>query len=293
MIVYALLDGPSVTGAYRFDMTRGAGVLMDIEHTLHLRKDVTRLGVAPLTTMYWYSETAKDTGIDWRPEVHDSDGLSLWTGSGERLWRALNNPDRTTASAFADQSPKGYGTIQRDRVFDHYIDGVYYDKRPSVWVEPQGDWGKGSVQLVEIPTDDEIHDNVVAMWVPAEPATGWQVLRVQVSYALARRGTVPAAARQMCRDTARSGRPARPALDRRICASSWWSSWADPLDSLPFGVTPEPTVWTSRGEFGPYRPYRGRAGRGERALANPVRPDGRGHRPGRIALQLSGWATAF
>ncbi len=106
LTVYALLDGPSVTGAYKFLMTRGKAVVMDIEHTLHLRKDVERLGIAPLTTMFWFSETVKETAIDWRPEVHDSDGLSLWTGGGERLWRALNNPERTTASAFSDQSPK-------------------------------------------------------------------------------------------------------------------------------------------------------------------------------------------
>ena len=252
MIVYALLDGPSVTGAYRFDMTRGAGVLMDIEHTLHLRKDVARLGVAPLTTMYWYSETAKDTGIDWRPEVHDSDGLSLWTGSGERLWRALNNPDRTTASAFADQSPKGFGTIQRDRVFDHYIDGVYYDKRPSVWVEPLGDWGKGSVQLVEIPTDDEIHDNVVAMWVPAEPATAGKSYAYKYRmHWLAEEPFPPPLGKCVATRLGRGGQPGlpRPPHMRKFMVEFL----GGPLDSLPFGVTPEPTVWTSRGEFGPYR----------------------------------------
>ena len=168
--VLALLDGPSVAGAFRFVMRRGEAVVMEIEKALYLRQDVARLGIAPLTSMYWYSETAKPTAIDWRPEIHDSDGLALWTGAGERIWRPLNNPPRIIASSFADERPRGFGLMQRDRLFDHYLDGVYYDRRPSLWVEPLGDWGAGSVQLIEIPTDDEIHDNIVAIWVPAEPA---------------------------------------------------------------------------------------------------------------------------
>ncbi len=104
--------------------------------------------------------------------MHDSDGLEMWSGNGERLWRALNNPPRIMVSSFLDDNPRGFGLMQRDRVFDHYLDGVNYDRRPSLWVEPQPGpdgqgWGKGSIQLCEIPTDDEIHDNVVAMWVPA------------------------------------------------------------------------------------------------------------------------------
>ena len=252
MVVYALLDGPSVTGAYRFSMTRTKGVIMDIEHTLHLRKDVARLGIAPLTTMYWYSETVKETAIDWRPEVHDSDGLSMWTGSGERLWRALNNPERTTASSFSDASPKGYGTMQRDRVFDHYIDGVYYDRRPSVWVEPQGDWGRGAVQLVEIPTDDEIHDNVVAMWVPAEPASAGTAYGFKYRLHWLADDPYPTAlARCVATRLGRGGQPGlpRPAHVRKFLVEFL----GGPLDDLPFGVAPEPVVSASRGTFGPYR----------------------------------------
>ncbi len=252
LTVYALLDGPSVTGAYKFLMTRGKAVVMDIEHTLHLRKDVERLGIAPLTTMFWFSETVKETAIDWRPEVHDSDGLSLWTGGGERLWRALNNPERTTASAFSDQSPKGYGTMQRDRVFDHYIDGVYYDRRPSVWVEPLGDWGKGSVQLIEIPTDDEIHDNVVATWVPAEPATAGKSYAFRYkSHWTAFEPFPPPLAKVVATRLGRGGQPGlpRPRGVRKFMVEFL----GGPLETLPFGVTPEPMVATSRGSFGPYR----------------------------------------
>jgi glucans biosynthesis protein len=164
--VYALLDGPSVAGAYRFVMQRGKDVLMDIDAHIFLRKDVERLGLAPLTSMYWYSETAKPAGLEWRPEVHDSDGLALWTGKGERIWRPLNDPAAPTASAFADSGPRGFGLLQRDRAFADYLDGVHYEKRPSLWVEPISDWGKGAIQLIELPTNTETSDNVVACWVP-------------------------------------------------------------------------------------------------------------------------------
>lgn len=168
--IHALLDGPSLTGAYTFDLHRSTGVLMDISARVFLRQDVERLGFAPLTSMYWYSERNADGTQDWRPEVHDSDGLALWTGAGERIWRPLNNPETVVTSSFRDKTPKGFGLVQRDRDFEHYLDGVNYHLRPTLWVEPRGDWGEGSVQLVEIPTDDEIHDNIVAQWVPAEPA---------------------------------------------------------------------------------------------------------------------------
>ncbi|MDF1790834.1 MAG: glucan biosynthesis protein D [Thalassobaculaceae bacterium] len=168
--IHALLDGPSVTGAYTFDLHRGDGVTMDISARVFLRRDVERLGFAPLTSMYWYSERNPDGTQDWRPEIHDSDGLALWTGSGERIWRPLNNPETVVTSSFQDAAPKGFGLIQRDRDFEHYLDGVNYHLRPTLWVEPRGDWGKGSVQLIEIPTDDEIHDNIVAQWTPETSA---------------------------------------------------------------------------------------------------------------------------
>jgi len=167
VLVYALLDSPSITGAYRFDCVKADEHVTDITCSLFPRKAIERLGVAPLTSMYWYSETNRKQAVDWRPEIHDSDGLALWTGNGERLWRPLNNPHTTMTNAFLDESPRGFGLLQRDRNFGHYQDdGVFYDRRPSAWIEPTSDWGKGQVQLVEIPTDDEIHDNIVAYWVP-------------------------------------------------------------------------------------------------------------------------------
>ncbi|MBK1624658.1 glucan biosynthesis protein [Afifella marina] len=177
LTVYALLEGPSLTGAYRFDCTREARVVMETEAVLFPRQEVTRLGIAPLTSMFWYSQKDRQHAKDWRPEIHDSDGLAMWTGNGERIWRPLNNPPSVMTNSFSDENPKGFGLLQRDRHFDHYQDdGVFYHRRPSLWVEPIEGWGKGAVQLVEIPTDDEIYDNIVAYWTPEEKVEAGKTL---------------------------------------------------------------------------------------------------------------------
>jgi periplasmic glucans biosynthesis protein len=246
--LYALLDGPSVAGAFRFEMRRSAAVVMDIEKSLFLRQDVDRLGITPLTSMYWYSEKAKLTAIDWRPEIHDSDGLALWTGTGERIWRPLNNPPRIITSAFSDERPKGFGLLQRDRDFDHYLDGVYYNRRPSLWVEPQGDWGKGSVQLVEIPTDDEIHDNIVAMWVPAGPARAGQALEFRYRLHWAADEPYPTPLARCVATRLGNGGQAgtvRPKGLRKFMVEFK----GEPLTRLPKGTIPTPVLSASRGEF--------------------------------------------
>lgn len=169
--IHALMESPSLTGAIRIDCAapNRRDIVMDVSLRLFLRRDVRRLGIAPLTSMFWYSETNRHEATDWRPEVHDNDGLAMWAGSGERIWRPLDNPRTVRTTSFLDHNPRGFGLMQRDRVFANYEDdGVFYDRRPAVWVEPRGDWGAGCVQLVEIPTDDEIHDNIVAYWTTDE-----------------------------------------------------------------------------------------------------------------------------
>ena len=172
--VYALLNGPSVAGAYRFDIKPGDDTVMRIKCTLFLRKPVKVLGIAPLTSMYWHGENSGCRFDDFRPEVHDSDGLMIAHGGGEWLWRPLTNPKSVATASFADQNPKGFGLLQRDRHFSSYEDlEANYNMRPSAWVEPIGDWGKGCVRLVEIPTHDETNDNIVAFWQPEVlPAPG-------------------------------------------------------------------------------------------------------------------------
>lgn len=178
LTVYALLDSPSIAGAYRFDIQPQATLTMDIDAALYPRQTIERLGIAPVTSMYQYGENDRRMANDWRPEIHDSDGLALWTGAGERAWRPLVNPPSLRFNAYADENPRGFGLLQRDRNFDHYQDdGVFYDRRPSLWVEPKGNWGRGAVELVEIPTADETFDNIVAFWNPhAKPGPGQELL---------------------------------------------------------------------------------------------------------------------
>jgi len=149
------------------DMKQGGAVIMNAHCDLFFRADITRLGIAPLTSMYWYGENERSKAADWRPEIHDNDGLALWTGKGERIWRPLIDPPALQTNFFVDVNPKGFGLMQRDRDFEDYQDdGAFYNKRPGIWVEPKGNWGAGAVQLVEIPTDDETHDNIVVYWRP-------------------------------------------------------------------------------------------------------------------------------
>jgi glucans biosynthesis protein len=248
VIVYALLDGPSVTGAYRFACKRTTGVVMDVEAAVFMRKTVAQLGIAPLTSMFWFSEYDRGFRIDWRPEVHDSDGLALWTGGGERIFRPLNNPTRTVTSSFFDKSPKGFGLLQRDRVFDHYLDGVNYDRRPTLWVEPLSDFGEGRVQLVEIPTNDEIHDNVVAFWVPATPPTAGTAYRLR--YRLHWLADEPYPDSSLARVVAtRIGRGGKPGQPRPKGVTKFVVEFAGKaLDALPKDAKPAAKITASRGE---------------------------------------------
>ncbi len=178
VVVHALLDGPSVTGAYRFTLIPGTRTVMEVEATLFARKAVEQLGLAPLTSMYLFGENDRGTSDDFRPEVHDSDGLLVWTHDGEQLWRPLQNPAQLSVSSFRAKGPRAFGLLQRDTAFSSYEDlEARYELRPSAWVEPVGDWGPGSVRLVEIPTPQEVHDNIVAFWVPDAPLTPGVPLR--------------------------------------------------------------------------------------------------------------------
>jgi periplasmic glucans biosynthesis protein len=178
LTVYALLDSPSVAAAYRFEISPAAVLIMNVDAALYPRRAIERLGIAPLTSMFQYGENDRRIANDWRPEIHDSDGLAMWTGSGEWIWRPLTNPATLRFNAFLDENPRGFGLLQRDRNFDHYQDdGAYYDRRPGLWVEPKNGWGKGSIQLVEIPTVDETFDNIVAFWNPMDkPQPGQELL---------------------------------------------------------------------------------------------------------------------
>lgn len=172
--IYALLDSPSVTGAYRFDLKPGTETRVDVKSRLFARTEVGKLGIAPLTSMFLFGENTARHNDDFRPQVHDSDGLLIHRRSGRWLWRPLTNPASLRVTSHPGKAPRGFGLAQRDRQFEHYLDRqARYDRRPSLWVTPQGgDWGKGRVELVEIPSDSETNDNIAAYWVPDEPMTG-------------------------------------------------------------------------------------------------------------------------
>ncbi|MCK0150350.1 glucan biosynthesis protein G [Marivita sp. S6314] len=166
-VVHALLDSPSCTGAYRFDITPGQPLTMQVSVTLFARRDMTQVGIAPLTSMFQFDETNRDRFSDFRPAVHDNDGLLIHNGAGETIWRPLANPKTLQISAFRDDNPQGFGLMQRARNFSDFADlSALYHRRPGAWIEPGEGWGRGAVTLVEIPTDREIYDNIVCYWRP-------------------------------------------------------------------------------------------------------------------------------
>lgn len=183
VVVHALLDSASIAGAYHMTIRPGDTTVMEVKARLYPRVTIQTPGVAPMSSMFFLGASGQRRFDDFRPEIHDSDGLEMWTGRGERLWRPLSNPAQTQVSAFDDTNPKGFGLMQRMRTLDQYQDlEARYDRRPSLWVEPVGQWGPGSVQLLEMPTDDETGDNIAAFW---RPKAEWRKGRpVDLSYRL-------------------------------------------------------------------------------------------------------------
>lgn len=170
LVIYALLDSPRATGAYQFILTPGSDAVVDVQANVFMRGDVQTLGIAPLTSMFLFGPNQPSNANNFRPAIHDSNGLAIRTGSNEWLWRPLNNPPGNVAiSSFEVTDPKGFGLLQRGHEFWRYEDlKDRYDLRPSAWIEPHGSWGKGKVMLMEIPTPDETNDNIVAFWNPDE-----------------------------------------------------------------------------------------------------------------------------
>lgn len=186
LTVLALLESQRITGAYEFVIKPGFTTTMNVRLRLFAREGaapITTLGIAPLTSMFLSGEN-QPMASDFRPEVHDSDGLMLASGEGEWLWRPLQRPKSPTVTSFSTTNPRGFGLMQRDRRFASYEDvEARYERRPSAWVKPVGDWGAGRVELVQLPTPDETHDNIVAYWVPAQPLKPGQPLELRYELA--------------------------------------------------------------------------------------------------------------
>jgi glucans biosynthesis protein len=189
--VHGLLDSPSISGAYTFVIAPGAQTAMQVDAHLFPRRDLSKVGFAPLTSMFWKDTHDSDGPMDFRPAVHDSDGFAAWNGRDEHLWRPLVSPPDVQTSCFEDSNLKGFGLIQRDRRFAAYQDlEARYQTRPSAWVEPNGNWGDGCAQLIEIPTQAEYFDNIVAFWRPGAPLRAGQ--EYPINYRLTWCDDVPA-----------------------------------------------------------------------------------------------------
>ena len=168
--VHALLDSERLTGAYQFRITPGPETIIEVTATIFTRSEVEVIGIAPLTSMFLFGPVNRHRFDDFRNASHDSDGLLIWRGNGEWVWRPLANPTKLQVSLFMDANPRGFGLMQRASDFRHFQDlQARYEKRPSAWVETNGNWGPGSVELVEIPTQGEFNDNIVAFWRPEQP----------------------------------------------------------------------------------------------------------------------------
>jgi glucans biosynthesis protein len=170
IVVHALLDSESAAAAYRFTIRPGDVTVFDVEMAIYPRVNVDHAGLAPMTSMFFFGPNDRKDVEDFRPEVHDSDGLAMFNGRGEELWRPLHNPADLQISSFADLNPRGFGLMQRQKDFAAYQDlESNFERRPSLWAEPIGNWGEGAVKLIEIPTREEVHDNIAAFWLPKTP----------------------------------------------------------------------------------------------------------------------------
>lgn len=247
--IHALLDSPSVVGAYTFEVKPGDSTVMEIEAHLFPRKAIERIGIAPLTSMFQYGENDRRVSDDFRPEIHDSDGVSIRTGADEWIWRPLVNSPVVRTNSFLDTHPKGFGLLQRDRNFDHYQDdGAMYHLRPSAWVEPLGEWGRGAVQLVELPTPDETFDNIVLFWNPEEPFAPGQerVFKYRLSWG----SEPPARSSAAIVVSTRIGAGGIPGQKNRIPSRKFVIDFeGGRLDKLAENAKVEPVISASRGEI--------------------------------------------
>ncbi|MBM4165286.1 MAG: glucan biosynthesis protein [Lentisphaerae bacterium] len=242
--IRGVLDSESLVGAAEFTIEPGAETVTRVSVAIYPRVDVHRVGIAPLTSMYWFGKNTQLRFDDVRPEVHDSDGMQIQTGAGDWLWRPLDNTGRLRTSAFVDKGPKGFGLFQRETDPMCYQDShAQYHRRPSAWIRPVGDWGTGSVRLVEIPTDAEFHDNIVAFWEPAQPLKAGE--SAEYSYDIAwggQKAELPPVGRVV---STRSG-----AIPGQMRARRFVLDVACPgLEPQGSGFNVEPVVFAARGRI--------------------------------------------
>lgn len=272
-IVYALLDSPAVAGAYRFKIDLTAdGTVMDVDMELHTRHQIGRLGIAPMTSMFLKGTSQAQARDTIHPQVHDSDRLEMWRGNGEWVCRPLFNPKTLQYNAFPDENPRGFGLVQHDHDFDNYRDDVaWYNRRPSLWVEPTSDWGAGQIALFELPTVGETVDNIGAFWIPDEPVTGNQQLNFSYKlYWLPLPPVAPTLA-QVEKTWSGMGNVPEGWIPGDRSPSEYARRFAvdfvgDPLDDLPDDTQVEVQVEVSRGKLGMVQARRFEPIQGYRAI---------------------------
>ncbi len=170
IVIHAVADSESATAAFRFVIRSQDVTIIDTEATVFARTTLDAVGLCPMQATFLFAANKRRNIDDFRPAVHDVSGLQMLNGRGEWIWRPLNNPEQLQISSFMDENPKGFGLVQRNRDFANYHDDdARFELRPSLWIEPIGDWGQGYVQLIEIPSDSEVNDNVIAFWRPRVP----------------------------------------------------------------------------------------------------------------------------
>ncbi|MBX2806051.1 MAG: glucan biosynthesis protein [Hyphomicrobiales bacterium] len=170
LTIYALMDSPGITGAYRFRAAPGESTVIDVDCTLFPRKRLPHVGIAPISSMYFYGAADPTGETGYRPNVHSSDGLQIWNAAGEWIWRPITNPEQLQYSVFVDRTPRGFGLLQRKRSFGAYEDlDARFDIQPTLWVEPVGNWREGAVDLIEVPSQSEIFNNIIVFWRPRYP----------------------------------------------------------------------------------------------------------------------------
>ncbi|MEO8525705.1 MAG: glucan biosynthesis protein G [Caldimonas sp.] len=239
LVIYGLLDSKRIAGAYRFVLTPGAETTLQVTARLYARERIAKLGLAPLTSMYAFGENQPGRD-DYRPEVHDSDGLSIQGPEGEWIWRPLVNPKRLLVTSFAMTNPRGFGLMQRDRSPASYEDPeAQYERRPSAWVEPTGNWGNGRVELVQIPTPDETNDNIVAYWVPQTAPVPGKAFDFGYRIRWQSVGTVPANKGWVVQTRRGRGFVQRPDGDINLVVDFDGPA----LHGLAAGADLEPVVW--------------------------------------------------
>lgn len=267
--IYGLLDSRSAVGAFRFVVTPGDPTDVLVTSRLVLRRDIAKLGLAPLTSMFLHGEENVRRFDDFRPEVHDSDGLLIHVGTGEWIWRPLGNPRKLRVSSFQLEGMRGFGLLQRDRDFRNYEDlEALYHQRPSCWIEPVGDWGPGRVELIEIPTELEKYDNIVAFWVPAEPAKAADVLDLEYRMFFAKRlPSHPPSGRTVATRT--SPMPNGPGRRFILDFAS------GPLNELKAGEAVDLVVTASRGQIQTRTVQKNMATGGWRAFFDLIPEEGR------------------